>query len=113
MKTPIKANYAALVAEAEAAVGSVKDPELRRVAFEKILATLLGQDTTNAEPRRAGDKTQRSKTDVGRPTRITPKKGRGGPKAYVEQLIADGFFGTPHTIAEVKAELANRDVILH
>jgi hypothetical protein len=33
--------YAAMAAEAEASVSAVKDPELRRVAFEKILATLL------------------------------------------------------------------------
>ena len=36
-----RATYAAMAAEAEAAVASVKDPELRRVAFEKILTALL------------------------------------------------------------------------
>jgi len=31
-----------------------------------------------------------------------------GPLAYVEELVGDGFFKKPKTIAEVKAELANR-----
>ena len=32
-----KSNYASLVTHAEQAVQSVKDPELRKVAFEKVL----------------------------------------------------------------------------
>ena len=36
-------SLAALAAEAEAAVASVKDPELKRVAFDKILSALLEQ----------------------------------------------------------------------
>lgn len=32
--------YAAMVVEAKASVSTVKDPELRRVAFGKILVTL-------------------------------------------------------------------------
>jgi hypothetical protein len=40
-------------------------------------------------------------------TAAKPKKG-GGPKGCVRELIDDGFFKKPKTIAEVKAELANR-----
>jgi hypothetical protein len=35
-------NYAELVAEAERSVQGVKDPELRRIAFQKVLEQLLG-----------------------------------------------------------------------
>jgi hypothetical protein len=35
--------YAELVTQAEAAVAGVKDPELRRAAFEKVLEDLLSQ----------------------------------------------------------------------
>jgi hypothetical protein len=100
------AAYAAMIAEAEAAVAAVKDPELRRVAFDRILATLLERK----EPTRTLPK---GKTH-GRP-RATAQlesdraaKARGGPKRYVEDLLKDGFFEKQRTIADVKAELANR-----
>jgi hypothetical protein len=33
---------------------------------------------------------------------------RNGPQAYVEEMVADGFFKKPKAIAEVRAELENR-----
>ena len=36
-------HYAELVSQAELAVSSVKDPELKRVAFEKILDDLFSR----------------------------------------------------------------------
>ncbi len=36
--------YSQLLVEAEQAVAAIKDPELKRVAFEKILDTLLVRD---------------------------------------------------------------------
>lgn len=107
MKTDTK-RLAALAAEAETAVASVRDPELKRVAFEKILAFLLEQQSgrgtkaENTRPSAAGrPKAAVVKADA-------PAKTRKGPKAYVESLIHDGFFEQQRTIAEVKAELANR-----
>ena len=41
-------NYEDLVKQAEQAVAPVKDPELKRIAFEKILDSLLG--TPEARP---------------------------------------------------------------
>ncbi len=35
--------YAALVAQAERAVASVKDPSLKQIAFQKVLDDLLGR----------------------------------------------------------------------
>jgi hypothetical protein len=35
-------------------------------------------------------------------------KQKRGPKAYVEELIEEGFFKTPKTLAAVRAELGNR-----
>ena len=101
------AAYAAMVAEAEKAVASVKDPELKRVAFEKILGTLLEQKTPlarGARPRRGGRTAPVPAKGASRPT----KKRAGGPTAYIQELIDEGFFKKQHTIADVKAELANR-----
>jgi hypothetical protein len=95
------AAYAAMVAEAVEAVSAVKDPELRTVAFEKILATLLeGHGPT------AGPGATKRAAAPGKKTSSAPRS-KGGPKASVEALIDDGFFSKPRTIADVKAELAN------
>ncbi len=53
MPTP---NYAELVSKAEEAVAAVKDPELRRIAFQKVLDDLLGTvvDAHRLDTRRSG-----------------------------------------------------------
>jgi hypothetical protein len=95
--------YAEYVAQAERAVASVKDPELKRAAFEKVLDDLLAS--------RGSARTQRSLRSS-RPTKElkkkAPKKTRTGPMAYVEELYDDGFFKKPKTITQVKSELENR-----
>lgn len=95
-------NYADLVRQAEKAVASVKDPELRRVAFEKVLDDLIAI--------RSGSKELSPKKSS---AKISPKaqpnrKARGGPTAYIQELADDGFFRKRKTIAEIKAELENR-----
>jgi hypothetical protein len=98
--------YAELVAEAEKAVALIKDPELRRVAFERILDDLLSgsgdssiRDVSLPKPK------GRSRKGLEPAARKTTRRG---PKGYVLELVEDGFFRKPKTIAEVKAELANR-----
>ena len=95
--------YAELVTQAEAATSAIRDPELRRVAFERVLDDLLSGGGTATKGGTS------AATRVGRSTRggVKPKKP-SGPKGYVRELISDGFFKKPKTIAEVKAELANR-----
>jgi len=95
--------YAELVAQAEQAVAAVKDAELRRVAFERILNDLLGGggETQSGKAQGAARATKRV------PSQPTTKK-RSGPQAYVEEMVNDGFFKKPKTISEVKVELENR-----
>lgn len=98
--------YAELVSQAESAVASIKDPELRRVAFERILDDLLSAESS---PHGKGvpSPTPRRGKRGGQET--APKGGKSrGPKGYVRELVKDAFFKKPKTIAEVKAELANR-----
>ena len=93
--------YAALVAQAEKAVASVKDPSLKQIAFQKVLDDLLSANEPRSEHPRP-------------PARKKPKpdkvrgSARGGPTQYLQELIGDGFFKKPKTISEVKAELGNR-----
>lgn len=93
--------YADLVAQAERAVAEVKDAELRRVAFERILNDLLGS-------RAHGGKTSSAEQPAKRASAKLATKMRGGPQAHIEEMVGDGFFKKPKTIAEVKAELENR-----
>lgn len=108
--------YAELVAQAEQAVSAVKDAELRRVAFERVLNDLLsdGDAASMAETGRSASRKRQSPPASSKPTRTSTsseaptRSKRGGPHAYVEELIADGFFKKQKTISEVKAELGNR-----
>ena len=93
--------YAALVAQAEKAVASVKDPSLKQIAFQKILDDLLSANDQNLQPFRAA-KPQKKQTKKVRGS------ARGGPTQYIQELIGDNFFKKPKTISEVKAELGNR-----
>ncbi|MGD0975046.1 MAG: hypothetical protein ABR866_13235 [Candidatus Korobacteraceae bacterium] len=102
-------NYEDLVKQAEQAVAPVRDPELKRIAFGKILDSLLGTPeahrdiaTKSKRARRRGSSGSKSAEP-----QKTPKR-RAGTQAYIEELIDDKFFAKPKTIAAVKAELANR-----
>lgn len=95
--------YAELVAQAEQAVAGVKDAELRRVAFERVLNDLLtGSDESRKTKRRTGAQVGKSES------RKSAEKKRSGPQSYIEEMVEDGFFEKPRTISEVKAELENR-----
>jgi hypothetical protein len=97
--------YSDLVAQAEKSVSGVKDPELRRVAFEKILDDLLSK--SRGEDKRAVSPTAPTR-HAKQPAKGKGKAKAGGPQAYVEELISDSFFKKPKTISEVKVELSNR-----
>lgn len=94
-------NYAELVTQAEKAVSGVKDPELRRIAFQKILDDLIGGSAVPAAKAHVVTRKRATQTEE-------KKKARGGPQAYAEELVVEDFFKKPKTIAEVKAELENR-----
>jgi len=88
-----------LVAEAEAAVADVKDPELKAAAFEKILERLLSTGQSEPAKPKGGSRA------VAAPV---PKKVKDGPTARIEDLIEAKFFKKPRTLADVKTELANQ-----
>lgn len=95
--------FAELAEEAEQSVAGVKDPELRRIAYQKILEDLLGSqrppEPSPSNPRRAAK---------GAAKASKPAKKRIGTQAYLGELVDENFFKKPKTIANVKAELENR-----
>ena len=58
----MKKPYAELVAQAESAVANVKDAELRRVAFERVLNDLLSatDEAPKEKPRAAARATKQA-----------------------------------------------------
>lgn len=96
------ADYSQIVAQAEAAVAAVKDPELKRIAFQKVLDDLLSLPSKPSGKKRIA-RIARSSGDA-RPR----KKAKGGPQAYLDEMVEEGFFKKPKTIVQVKAELENR-----
>jgi hypothetical protein len=81
-----KRNYAELVDQAQKAVSGVKDPELKGAAPQASAAKRKASPVP-------GHKV---------------KPAKSGPQACIEEMVADGFFKKPKTIAQVKAELENR-----
>ena len=94
--------YSDLVKQAESAVASIKDPDLRRAGFERILDDLI----SNASGGNSGTK----HTASSKRGRVKPKGSskQHGPRAHILEMKADGFFAKPKTISEVKVELGNR-----
>jgi hypothetical protein len=92
-------NYAELVEQAERAVQGVKDAELRRIAFQKVLEELLGGG-------KGGQPATKKKS--GRSGAVARRGAQGGPNAYIRELIAEGFFKKPKGMTDVKVELENR-----
>jgi hypothetical protein len=95
--------YAALVAQAEKAVASVKDPSLKQIAFQKVLDDLLSANDDGSQSSRAPSRPRKAK----QPQKVRGS-ARGGPTQYIQELIGDNFFKKPKTISQVKAELGNR-----
>jgi hypothetical protein len=98
-------DYAAFVAQAENAVKGLKDPELKRIAFQKVLDDLIGaSDRPIQTPSsgRAGKAKKAAKASKSKPAT------RGGPRAYIRELVEEDFFKKPKTISDVKVELENR-----
>jgi hypothetical protein len=99
-------DYATLVSEAEKAVQGVTDPELKRIAFQKILDDLI----QGRNPERRGTAKQPKKKRTRRPLRPSGKgsTSRRGTMAYIQELVEEGFFKKQKTISDLKAELENR-----
>jgi hypothetical protein len=96
-------DYAAFVAQAENAVKGLKDPELKRIAFQKVLDDLIGASDRPSESSSVRKKGRKSNN----PSKPKPAP-KGGPRAYIRELVEEGFFKKPKTISDLKVELENR-----
>ena len=104
-----KINFALIAKEAQESVENIKDPELRKIAFAKIMDSLLNQSSPAAVAV-AYPATQLKKSISKRKNTTEPKvkSSKKGPQSQIKALLDDNFFVSPKTISEVKTELATR-----
>jgi hypothetical protein len=93
-------DYSGIVTQAERAVALVKDPDLKRIAFQRVLDDLLGSSQPK-QNKASGRSRKVRKESLGR------SASKAGPKAHIEELIEDGFFKKPKPISEVRTALEN------
>jgi hypothetical protein len=103
MATIPNSEYQEKISTAEAAVAGMADPQLKQVAFGKILEKLLEDAAVDGSEKRT------VRSPVRREAKPAAKVvSRTGPIAYIEELISEQFFKIPKTMGEVRIELANR-----
>jgi len=93
------------IEQAEEAVSAVKDPNLKRSAFEKVLGWLLQGGHAGSPAPDAPRASAKVKAAPSKPAKAKPSRIQGGPQARVEELIEAGFFKKQRTFADVKKEL--------
>lgn len=97
-----------LVDEASAAVEHMKDADLKKVAFDRILQHLLDGGAPTHEA--AGEPKRGARRKSSKPRKASGNGGatKDGPKAWLEEMIDDGFFNEPQASKAMVEELAER-----
>jgi hypothetical protein len=94
---------AGAVREAEEATAAMKDPELRKIAFSKILDHLLG----GPKEVHGAPKIRRASRKREKPLRSGPSP-QEGPMTWLEDLIREGFFDVPKLSGDILGKLAEQ-----
>lgn len=105
-KKDFSTQLAEKVSMAERAVIKMADPELRRIAFDRILEHLLRthpEELASPEPARAR---------VAKVNKVEDGSTKPGPKAWIRELADDDFFKNPKTNAAIRIALDERGHIL-
>lgn len=101
-------DLADIVSQTEKLVGTITEPELRRIAFDRILEHLLktGMATVDAKPKIGRTKAPKD--------RIAKTKGstKPGPKIWIQELVDEGFFENHQSSAAIREALDERGHIL-
>ncbi|HEX4372561.1 MAG TPA: hypothetical protein VHZ50_04560 [Puia sp.] len=105
-------NYAKLFEEAEKAVSGIKNEKLKEIAFEKLLNLLLKDNAPAGDEEGEDEKDEKPKS---RKAKVKKSFGKGGakpskdgPKAWLRELVEEGFFKKPKSSSEIREELETR-----
>ena len=102
-------DYSKLIEQAEKAVSSVKDESLRKIAFEKLLSHLLSDNSEDDEDIDDRPKLKKTKSkSSGHSDKRKSKAKKEGPKGWLRELVAEGFFSKPKSSSDILEELENR-----
>jgi len=88
--------------DAEEIVRSVKEPALRKVAYERVFARLLEEA---AVPPQNAERSQSRPPDP----EARKRKAKSGPMAWLTDMVTEGFFKKPKTAPEILAKLRESD----
>ena len=90
----LKVSFEAL----EEQVSSIKDPALKKVAFEKLIDNLLAAH----KKERAGCKKKNKRGALGgKKEKPIGRKSRPGPREIVTQLLTSGYFDKAKLLSEI------------
>lgn len=92
-----------ILIKAEELTEVVRDPQLRKIAFEQVIRHLLGEH----EP-----PLRRSKPRIQSQERLAPQPSKPGPKAWIKDLIDESFFSEPRSTKQILQALAERGRVL-
>jgi len=83
----------------EEEVSSIKDPVLRKAAFEKLVDNLLA---THKKDKVGFKKQSKHVTVVGKKGKPIARKGRPGPKEILTQLLTSGYFDKAKLLPDIR-----------
>lgn len=105
-------NYAKLFEDAEKAVSGIKNEKLKEIAFDKLLNHLLKDNSPASDDEveiERDEKPKRRKAKVKTSsTRVGSKPSKDGPKAWLRELVEEGFFKKPKSSSAIREELETR-----
>jgi hypothetical protein len=87
------------VRKAELATADVKDKDLRRAAFERVLDQLLGSAPRHVEASKPGGTGGKIRH------RPTAERTKSGPTSHLKDLVGEGFFAKPRTSSAILEKL--------
>jgi len=88
-----------LIENAEKVTSCIKNPQIRGIAFEKILDFLLSCDNSDIADKK-GKKIKKKKGEK--------KARKTGLKSWIEEIIDEGFFKTPKNMRDILGFLEER-----
>lgn len=91
--------------DAEKQVAGIKNEKLREIAFDKLVTYILDGQTSDGNKK--SEPTIKKKKATARAS-ATSKTRTDGPKAWIQELVGEGFFGKPKSSAEIREELETR-----
>jgi hypothetical protein len=94
--TPTPEQLRRAIETAQSVTQGIGDPQLRGIAFGKVLERLLA-----GEPLALTPHVEHPRPSPSQPQKVAVPPGREGPNAWIAALVAEGFFSKSQSLADV------------